>query len=165
MTETSRPVRILFVCLGNICRSPLAEGFFRHFVREAGVPSRFRIESAGTGNWHEGEPPDRRALEVARRHGIALVGRARQLTAADLQLFDYVIAMDADNLADILSLSEAVRPDARVHRLREFDPEAGEDLDVPDPYYGGTRGFETVCDIIERSCRRLLEHIRAEWGV
>lgn len=157
-----RPIRVLFVCLGNICRSPLAEAVFRRLVREEGVAGRFEIDSAGTSDHHEGEPPDRRTAAVARRHGIEVTGRSRPVTAADLERSDYVIVMDAGNLLDVRALAERVRPGAEVHLLREFDPAAGRDLDVPDPYLGGEHGFELVHEIIERSCRGLLEHIRGE---
>ncbi len=156
-----KPIRVLFVCLGNICRSPLAEAVFRHLARERGVEGRFEIDSAGISGWHEGDPPDRRSAEVARRRGIELQGRSRRLTAADLERFDYVIAMDEENLAGIERLKAAAgAARARVHRLREWDP-AADHADVPDPYYGGDRGFEDVHDIVERSCAGLLDHVLA----
>lgn len=155
-------IGVLFVCLGNICRSPLAAAVFRKLVRSAGLESRFEVDSAGTSDWHVGEPPDARAVAVARRRGVELAGRARQITPRDLERFDYVIVMDAENLADVERLAREVRPGGEVHLLREFDPVAGGALEVPDPYFGGRRGFEEVHDIIERSCRGLLEHIRAE---
>lgn len=158
-------VRVLFVCLGNICRSPMAEGVFRHLVEGAGLTGRFEIDSAGTGAWHEGEPPDSRAAEAALRRGIALSGKARQIRPADLGEFDYILAMDADNLDTLDRLRRLVAPDAELALLRDFDAEAGDDRDVPDPYYGGPRGFDVVCDMIERSCRGLLAHIRRERGL
>ncbi|HEX7120275.1 MAG TPA: low molecular weight protein-tyrosine-phosphatase [Longimicrobiales bacterium] len=156
------PIRVLFVCLGNICRSPMAEAVFRSLVRDDGVADRFEIDSAGTSDYHEGEPPDARAQEVARLRGITLTGRSRPIREADFHRFDYIIVMDAENLRDVAGLAERVGPGAEVHLLREFDREAGGDLDVPDPYYGGRAGFERVHDMIERSCRGLLEHIRCE---
>lgn len=158
----AQPVRVLFVCLGNICRSPLAEATFRHLVREAGLEQRFHVDSAGTSSYHEGQAPDARAAEIARRHGLALSGRARPITADDIRRVDYAIVMDAENLRDVRRLADGVRRDAEVHLLREFDAEADVELEVPDPYFGGPRGFEQVQAIIERSCRGLLEHIRAE---
>jgi protein-tyrosine phosphatase len=161
----SARITVLFVCLGNICRSPLAEGVFRHLVRERGLETHFHVDSAGTSGWHVGASPDARSAETARRRGIMLTGSSRKLTAADLEAFDYVIAMDAENLDAILALAgRAGGARARVHRLREWDPEPG-DLDVPDPYYGGPRGFEEVHDIVERSCAALLDHIVAERGL
>ena len=158
------PIRVLFVCLGNICRSPLAEALFRHEVERRGLGDRFEIDSAGTSGYHNGAPPDRRSAEVARQRGVELTGRSRKLGADDLARFDYVIAMDADNLADVQALQRAGAGRARVHRLREFDPTAGA-LDVPDPYYGGPRGFENVHDIAERASAGLLDHILAERGI
>lgn len=151
-------VRILFVCLGNICRSPLAEGVFRALARERGVEDRFAIDSAGISGYHEGSPPDRRSAETARRRGVELTGRSRRLVADDLRRFDWVIAMDEDNLEAIRELEARAGGTARVHRLREWDPEP-DALDVPDPYYGGPRGFDQVHDIVERSCAALLDHL------
>lgn len=158
----SRPVSVLFVCLGNICRSPLAEGVFTSLLEQEGMADRFRVDSAGTGSWHVGEPPDRRAAAVARRHGIRLTGRARRTAAEDLDAFDWVIAMDTSNLRALERLGDGGAT-ARLHLLREFEPEGdGEDLDVPDPYYGGDDGFQRVYEMIERCCRGLLDHIRDE---
>ena len=154
-------ISVLFVCLGNICRSPLAEGIFRHHVEEAGLTDRFTIDSAGTSSYHVGDPPDHRTSAVAVARGIALTSRARQLLAADLDQFDYVIVMDEENRAAVKRLARERATKAVVHMMREFDSEARDDLDVPDPYYGGERGFENVHDIVERSSRRFLEHLRA----
>lgn len=157
----SEPVRVLFVCLGNICRSPLAEAVFRQQVRERGAEHLVEIDSAGTSGYHAGSPPDSRSTRVAQARGVEITGVSRQLTRADLHRFDYVIAMDADNLREIRALQDAVGGTARVHRLREWDPQREGD-DVPDPYYGGPRGFEDVHDIVERSCAALLDHILEE---
>lgn len=155
--------RVLFVCLGNICRSPLAEGVFLHLVREAGLDHRFEVDSAGTGDWHVGEQPDARAAAVARRHGVHLPSRARQVTPADLDAFDHVLAMDRENLRDLRRLARAgARADLRL--LRAHDPArdgAGDD-DVPDPYYGGESGFELVYEMVHRSCAALLAELAAE---
>ncbi len=150
---------VLFVCLGNICRSPLAEGIFRHLVRERGLGERFRIDSAGTGAWHVGEGPDPRSREVAARNGIDLDGqRARQVRPGDLAEFDYVVAMDRDNVRDLERLANPETARATLLLLRDHDPEPG-DGDVPDPYYGGPRGFDTVFDMIRRSAEALLDDI------
>jgi protein-tyrosine phosphatase len=155
------PIRVLFVCLGNICRSPTAEGVFRHVVAEAGLTGRFDIDSAGTGSWHVGDPPDARATAAAERRGIRLSGRARQLRRDDLRGYHYILAMDADNLEGIERLRDAAaRADIRL--FREFDPEARGRLDVPDPYYGGPDGFDEVLDMVERAALGLLTHIRRE---
>ena len=126
---------VLFVCLGNICRSPLAEGVFQHLVEEAGVSDEFEIDSAGTGSWHVGERPDTRAIAVARAHGITLPSRARQITPEDLDHFDYVIAMDLENVRNLENMAESSRTDVQIHLLREFDPEHTGD-EVTDPSYG-----------------------------
>jgi protein-tyrosine phosphatase len=150
---------VLFVCLGNICRSPLAEGIFDHLVREAGLDDRFDIDSAGTGAWHVGERPDARAAMVATKHGVELGSRARQITSDDLDRFDYVIAMDRENLRNVSRMVDSSDSDAEVHLLREFDEEEGDE--VPDPYYGGASGFETVYEMLHRSCQTLLERLKA----
>lgn len=162
MTQTS----ILFVCLGNICRSPVAEGVFIHLARERGVLDRFRIDSAGTGHWHTGKPADPRSLAVAERHGVYLPSRARQVDPAsdfpptggtEQAGFDLLIGMDRDNCAALRSLGA---PANRVGLLRGFDPAlAGEPLhrlDVPDPYYGGPEGFEHMYEMIHAACAGLL---------
>ncbi len=146
---------VLFVCLGNICRSPLAEGVFRHLVEEADLSARFEIDSAGTGAWHVGERPDARAAMVASQHGVELGSRARQVTEEDLHRFDYVIAMDRDNLHSLERMARAAGSDAEIRLLRAYDPEADGD-EVPDPYYGGTSGFENVYEMLNRSCQALL---------
>ena len=161
---TWEPIRVLFVCLGNICRSPLAEAVFRHLVDERGWTERFDIDSAGTSGWHRGAPPDARSTETARRRGIEVVGASRKVVAADLRRFHYVIAMDEENLDALRELQASAGGTAQVRRLREFEPRAAS-LDVPDPYYGGPRGFEDVHDIVERACAGLLAHIAAEHGL
>jgi protein-tyrosine phosphatase len=156
-------VRILFVCAGNICRSPTAEGVMRALVAGAGLDGAVEIESAGTGGWHAGEPPDARATAAAARRGIALGGAARQVTEEDFESFDLILAMDRANLLDLRAIAPGARPRATVRLLREFDPASagGQDLDVPDPYYGGTRGFDTVLDLVTDACRGLLADLRA----
>lgn len=154
-------MRILFVCMGNICRSPTAEGVMRRLVEDAGLDGRVEIESAGTGGWHAGEPPDRRATLAARRRGITLEGAARQIRGADFRDFDLVIALDRANLRELLAIAPDEEAAEKIRLLREFDPRAGGDLDVPDPYYGGDRGFETVLDMVEAACRGLLDELRS----
>ena len=168
---TERPDRIgvLFVCLGNICRSPLAECVFRALVDEAGLAHAFDIDSAGTASYHVGDQPDPRTRRTAAERGVTLTGRARQVEATDFRRFDYIIAMDADNHRTLerrlARLSAGDERRGQLRMLREFDPEAGRDLDVPDPYYGGPRGFHDVHDIVERSCLALLGKIRIEHGL
>jgi protein-tyrosine phosphatase len=161
---TWEPIRVLFVCLGNICRSPLAEAVFRHLVEERGWADRFDIDSAGTSGWHRGAPPDARSAETARRRGITVAGASRKVVASDLRRFHYVIAMDEENLDALRELQASTGGTAQVRRLREFEPRAAS-LDVPDPYYGGARGFEEVHDIVDRACAGLLAHIAAEHGL
>jgi protein-tyrosine phosphatase len=162
-------VRISFVCSGNICRSPTAEAVMRRLVREAGLEDKVHIDSAGTGAWHVGEQRDRRSREVAERRGAPLSGRARQFTARDFARFDYVLAMDGDNLADLCDLAPDAEARAKVRLLRSFDPDcapsSGRDADVPDPYYGGPDGFERVFDICTDACRALLADIRRTRGI
>jgi protein-tyrosine phosphatase len=155
--------RILFVCLGNICRSPTAEGVMRKLVADEGFEDRIEIDSAGTGGWHVGAPPDERATEAAARRGIALEGAARKFEARDFDHFDLILAMDAENKRNLLALAPDDHARAKVRMLREFDPRSrgAEDLDVPDPYYGGPDGFDEVLDLVDAGARGLLDEIRA----
>jgi protein-tyrosine phosphatase len=147
--------RILFVCLGNICRSPTAEGVMRRVVREAGLEDEVEIDSAGTGGWHVGAPPDARASEAARRRGTTLSGAARRFDpAVDFERFDVILAMDADNRRDLLALAPDGEARAKVRMFR-----AG-DQDVPDPYYGGDDGFEHVLDLAEEAALSLVDELR-----
>ena len=160
-----RPVRVLFVCLGNICRSPLAEGLFQKAVEEAGLADRFEVDSAGTGPWHVGEPPDRRMRATATRRGVPIDAlRGRQVGAADLGYYDVVLAMDRDVLHDTLYLDPDGDHGTRVRLFREFDPEP-DDYQVPDPYYGGPEGFDRVYDIVERTAAALLVRLRERYGI
>jgi protein-tyrosine phosphatase len=149
--------RILFVCMGNICRSPTAEGVMRALVREDGRDD-VEIESAGIGDWHLGDAPDRRASEAALRRGITLEGQARQVRMRDFDDFDLLIAMDRTNQRDLLALAPDEEAAAKVRLLREWEPGAAE-LDVPDPYYGDGQGFEDVLDMVQASCRALLDEV------
>lgn len=154
--------RILFVCLGNICRSPTAEAVLRHQVRERGLESEIEVDSVGTGGWHVGEPPDRRSQEEARRRGLDIGDlRGRQLAPEDFDRFDLLLVMDESNRRDTLAVAPDDDARAKVRLLREFDPEAvaAGDLEVPDPYYGGPAGFTSVYDAIERACRGLLDEL------
>lgn len=158
-------VRICFVCLGNICRSPTAEGVMRALVERAGLAGRIEIDSAGTGAWHVGEPADQRAREAGARRGFQLDSIARQVTRADFQRFDYLVAMDEQNLRALERMAPDKAARGKVRLLRSFDPAAPRGAPVPDPYYGGDDGFEEVLDICEAACRGLIEHIAREHGL
>ena len=151
---------VLFVCLGNICRSPTAEGVFRAAAERAGMAQHVRIDSAGTGDWHIGEPPDRRAIAAARERGIELAHlRARQVERADFARFDWILAMDCSNLAAL----DAMRPDSYRGHLGlflDFAPELGV-AEVPDPWSGGPHAFARVLDLVERASEALLAQVRA----
>ncbi|HEX7299004.1 MAG TPA: low molecular weight protein-tyrosine-phosphatase [Solirubrobacteraceae bacterium] len=156
-------MRVLFVCMGNICRSPTAEGVMRSLLRAEGLEGRIELDSAGTGSWHTGAAPDERATGAARRRGIALDGAARQVSAEDFERFDLVLAMDRENLRELRYRAPDDEARAKIRLLREFDPAAvaAGELDVPDPYYGGAQGFEHVLDVVEAACRGLLSEVRA----
>jgi low molecular weight protein-tyrosine phosphatase len=158
-------IRVCFVCLGNICRSPTAEGVMRHLVEQAGLADRIEIDSAGTGAWHVGEPPDRRARAAARTRGIELTGRARRFEREDWARFDYVLAMDRENYADLEQGAPSRDVLVKLELLRAFDPNAPPGAAVPDPYYGGHRSFDEVIDLCLAACRGLLEFIVREHGL
>ena len=150
---------VLFVCLGNICRSPMAEGVFRAAADRAGLARRLRADSAGVGDWHVGLPPDRRAIEAAKRRGYALSAiRGRQVEVADFARFGWIIAMDESNL---VALTEMKPPEFEGHLglLLEFAPELGA-REIPDPYYGGPEGFERVLDLVEPATTALLAQMQ-----
>lgn len=144
-------MRILFVCSGNICRSPTAEAVMRALVAHAGLDDEIEVDSAGTGSWHVGESPDDRASAAARRRGITLTGTARQVEPSDFTHFDLVLAVDDENLQRL----RRVAPPGTRDRVRLFD-----EVDVPDPYYGGPDGFDAVLDQIDAASRRLLDELR-----
>lgn len=155
-------VEVCFVCLGNICRSPLAQGVFETLVKKEGLQNRIIISSAGVGNWHVGDPPDSRMQQTAREHGIHLNSLARQFQGSDYKRMDMVLAMDHSNLSAL----EQMRPTSELHDklflFRSFDPEHNDNLEVPDPYYGGDKGFETVYEIVERTCPKILDHLKTK---
>ena len=154
-------MRIVFVCMGNICRSPTAHGVFEHLVKQAGLADKIEIDSAGTGAWHVGELPDARSCSAAAKRGYALTHRARKFTATDFDRFDLVLAMDRDNFDHLQRLARGRTHVPPIKLLRSYDPTAPEDAEVPDPYSGEDDGFEEVLDICERACRGLLEHVRS----
>jgi protein-tyrosine phosphatase len=155
-------VRLCFVCLGNICRSPTAEGVMLQLVAREGLDAQFVIDSAGTAAAHVGEPPDRRSSATAKTRAVALQSRARQWQRSDFARFDLVLAMDRDNREALLRMAPDELARGKVLLLRSFEPGAELDAEVPDPYYGGPEGFERVFDICEAACRGLLVHLRRE---
>jgi len=154
-------IKVLFVCLGNICRSPLAEGIFKHQVKMAGLEKKIIIDSAGTSGWHIGESPDPRSIDIAKKNGIILDSFGRKAVAEDFSEFDYILAMDRDNFRDLKNLNHfRANSKAKLVLMRDFDHlEKG--ADVPDPYYGGNDGFRKVFEMLDRSCANLLDEIVA----
>ena len=154
-------IRVLFVCLGNICRSPMAEGIFRHLVAQDGLSDRFEIDSAGTSGWHAGEKPDHRMRQTAKKHGLSLEDqRSRQFEVSDFEAFNYILAMDSSNLSNIRQLqSQPAHQQAKVELMRNYDL-LESNPNVPDPYYGGQNGFEEVYEILLRSNRELLDQLK-----
>lgn len=158
-------ISVLFVCYGNICRSPVAEGVFRTLVAEAGLSEQIQCDSAGTASYHIGQLPDRRTRENALEHGLTLTHRARRMIGEDLALFDYFVAMDEHNLEAIEKLnyrSTGLHTDDTIFLLREFDPDTSDQPNVPDPYYEGPEVFEEVYQITTRCCRQLLTFLTKE---
>lgn len=155
-------INVLFVCLGNICRSPVAEGVFRQLVTENGLSDQLKCDSAGTASYHIGELADRRTRDNAREHGLNLTHRARRMTGEDLAQFDYFVAMDEANFESIEKLmlrSVGVVNEDNTFLLREFDPDVSDQPSVPDPYYEDAAAFEEVYQIVLRCCRQLLIYI------
>lgn len=149
--------KICFVCLGNICRSPTAEGVFQHLINNRGLEDYFEVDSAGTSAYHIGESANSKSQRTAQKHGITLNSRARQFKASELEYFDLVLAMDNENLNNVRQMANG-NPKAKIGRMRDFDPKPG-DGEVPDPYYGGPEGFENVFQIVKRSCEQLLDEL------
>ena len=151
-------VSILFVCMGNICRSPTAEGVFRHMAEQAGLAEFVEVDSAGTHAYHVNEPPDRRAQAAAQRRGVSMADiRARRVQAEDFERFDHIIAMDRDNLALLTEWAD-IQHHGKISLFLEFS--SGHEDEVPDPYYGGAAGFERVLDLVEDASRGLLETLQ-----
>ncbi|HVF19444.1 MAG TPA: low molecular weight protein-tyrosine-phosphatase [Mycobacteriales bacterium] len=148
--------RLLFVCMGNICRSPTAEAVMRHLLAERGLTDVVEVDSAGTGSWHVGSPPDERSCAAAARRGIPLAGAARQVGPADFRTYDLLLAVDDDNLRELRTFA----PPGLAHKARRLSAS----VDVPDPYYGGEDGFDHVLDVITDACERLLDELDLRQG-
>lgn len=157
--DLENPYKLVFVCLGNICRSPTAEGIFLHKVKEEGLENYFYIDSAGTAAYHVGESANSKSQATANKHGIHLPSKARKFEYADLEEFDLILAMDSENFSNIKSLDRQSRFEDKIKIMRDFDPEPGNG-EVPDPYYGGMQGFENVFRVLERSNEALLQELK-----
>jgi protein-tyrosine phosphatase len=151
-------VRVLFVCLGNICRSPAGEGIFKKMLRARMISDRYFIDSAGTSGWHTNELPDRRMRLHGEKRGYTFDSRSRKFVPADFEMFDYILAMDDNNYYDILELAPDVEAKRKVYRMVDFLQELSYDH-IPDPYYSGADGFELVLDLLEDACGGLLKEI------
>lgn len=153
-------ISILFVCLGNICRSPAAEGVMQAIVDEEGAAARFTIDSAGTGNYHIGDLPDQRMRIHARRRGYELTHRCRQVRAYDFDDFDIIVAMDASNERNLRRIAPSPEAEAKIVQMAEFVDIASRYDHIPDPYYEGAEGFELVLDLLQSACRNLYDALR-----
>ncbi|MEL7314347.1 MAG: low molecular weight protein-tyrosine-phosphatase [Cyanobacteria bacterium J06559_3] len=153
--------KLLFVCLGNICRSPSAENIMNHLLAKRGLTDQFSCDSAGTSSYHIGSPPDRRMAKAAREQGIFLQGQARQLQPEDFERFNWILAMDNSNYRDILRLDREGRYEGKVRKICAFCRHHS-DMEVPDPYYGGEDGFRYVIDLLTDACEGFLDHLLQE---
>lgn len=151
--------KILFVCLGNVCRSPAAEGIMKKLVEEEGLANNIEIDSAGTAGYHRGELPDPRMRQHGARRGYNLNSRSRKFQQNDFDDFDLIVAMDDNNYHDILTMSPSLESETKVHRMVEYSTKYNYDH-IPDPYYSGADGFELVLDLLEDSCTTLLANIK-----
>ena len=159
----SKVVEISFVCLGNICRSPLAQGVFQDLVNQKQLEQKIIVASAGTSGWHIGDLPDERMCRTAQSKGIQLESRARQFQSADFNRFNLVLAMDHSNLARLEEIAPSNLSPEKLMLFRSFDPECNGNQDVPDPYYGGAKGFEEVYSMVKRTCPPLLDYIKSRF--
>ncbi|MBF2052897.1 MAG: low molecular weight phosphotyrosine protein phosphatase [Candidatus Sericytochromatia bacterium] len=159
-------IHVLFVCLGNICRSPMAEAIFAQQVTHAGLDQKISWDSAGTANYHPGKKPDHRTLQVLTAHGIETAHRARQITDQDFERFELMLAMDQSNFNDLQRRAEALRREgyalkARIEKMGTYEPQQPVVRDVPDPYYGDLKDFEAVYQMLEPACAELLQQLQA----
>ncbi len=154
--------RICFVCTGNVVRSPLAMNLFLNISKRAGLDGKYEVDSAGTDDYHVGQPPDARMLRVAAQYGLRYNGRARQFLRSDFNRYDLILAMDTENRDELMYLALYPEHREKVRMLREFDPKGDANASVPDPWYGGAEGFEEVYQVVERSVRGLLDALEKE---
>ncbi len=155
-------MKICFVCQGNIIRSPLAENVFKQLTSEKGIEDNYQVSSAGTSAYHVGEEPDSRMRQIAREKGLIYSGRAKQFRQNDFGHFDLIVAMDKANRRALQGWAATTDQARKIHLMREYDPQGGEDLDVPDPYYGGIEGFNTTFEIVYRACVGLLKELESD---
>ena len=154
-------IKVLFICLGNICRSPLAEAIFKHKAKEANLLHLFEVDSCGTGDYHIGSQPDPRTIKVAHKNGVEIFHACRQLIPDDLAYFDYLLAMDSSNYRNIMRMAEQGTVENKVKLMRDFDP-GHQGTEVPDPYHGGDRDFQEVFDILNRSLDGFIKHLKEQ---
>ncbi|MBO4826615.1 MAG: low molecular weight phosphotyrosine protein phosphatase [Prevotella sp.] len=164
MTEKGKVTRVLFVCLGNICRSPAAEGIMRQMAEEHGMGHRFFIDSAGIGSWHVGQLPDRRMRRHGERHGYRFESRARQFSMADFARFDLIVGMDEENVADLMAMARTEDDAKKIRCMKDYLVNHPHLRSVPDPYYGGDRDFELVIELLEDGCAELIRKEGAPEG-
>jgi protein-tyrosine phosphatase len=163
MSVSNKKLSICFVCLGNICRSPMAEGVLNKLIADVGLRGRVRVDSCGTGGWHKGERADKRARDLASSRGYELNSVARQITNEDFGNFDLLVGMDKNNVRDLQELAPDAKAKLKIKLLRDFDPLSPKGAEIPDPYYGSSEDFQRAFDMVETACRGLLQHVRERY--
>lgn len=163
--ENIKKIRLLFVCLGNICRSPAAEGIMSSLVKKNGLENIIEVDSAGTSGWHEGELPDERMRRHGERRGYNFSSRARKFRETDFNDFDYIVVMDKQNFSNVNALAMNQQEREKIKKMTQFSRQYAHHDDVPDPYYGGVTGFELVLDLLEDACEGLLQTIKKNLSI
>lgn len=163
--HSNKKIGLLFVCLGNICRSPAAEGIMQQLVNNDGLAEKFHIDSAGTGGWHEGELPDSRMRAHGAKRGYNFCSRARKFSSTDFDEFHYIVVMDDNNYTNVMSMALTSEERKKVHRMMDFAQKHTHYDHVPDPYYSGASGFELVLDLLEDACGGLLEGLKSDYSL